>query len=113
MGLEEKKPRDLVGFLPDEAGGHVDSFNKVDDPLVEGTVLDGEESEAGAKEDREDDEGPFNDNNEIAGEEEIGETKTNTQLKELLERHVAHESELVLSDVLRDRVLLHTFKYTS
>jgi hypothetical protein len=55
--------------LPDKAGGGVDGFNKIDDPLVEGPIFEGEKSEAGAKENREDNEGPFENKNEVAGEE--------------------------------------------
>ena len=76
MSFEEEESRDFVGFLPDKASGSIDSFDEIDNPLVERAILDGEESETGAKEDGEDDERPLDDKDKIAGEEEIGKQET-------------------------------------
>lgn len=107
MSLEQKEVRNLVGFLPNESGGSIDGLEKIDDPLVEWTIFDGEKGETSAKENGEDDQRPLDDENEVAGEEEVGEAKANTKFEELLEGHVSHKAELILGDVLRDRVLLH------
>lgn len=108
MGFKKKKTRDFVGFLPDKAGGGINCLEEVDNPLVERAILDGEEGEGGTKEDGEDDEGPFNNKNQVTGEKEVSQKQTKSELEKLLERHVAHEAKLVLSDVLRDGVLLHS-----
>ena len=50
---------------------------------------------------------PFDEEEEIAGKEEVGDDHAASQLQELLESHVAYETELILGDVLRDWVLLH------
>lgn len=107
MGGKEEEARDLVGFLPDEAGGAVNDFNKIDSPLVEGAILEGKESEGEANEDGEESEGPLKNKNKIARIEEIGDEETSGQLEKLFERHVADEAELILGDVLGDGVLLH------
>lgn len=107
MSGKEKKAGNFVGFTPNKAGGGINSPDKIDDPLIEGAVFQGEEGEAGAKEDREDDEGPLEDEDQIAGEKKIGEEQAEGELEELFERHVADQAELVLGDVLGDGVLLH------
>jgi hypothetical protein len=108
MGRKEKKAGDFVGFSPNKTGGSIDYFNKIERPLIERAVLQGEEGEGETDKNRKKGERPFENENEIAGVKKIGNQETARQLQELFECHVSHETELVLGDVLGDGVLLHT-----
>jgi len=65
MSLEEEKPRDFVGFVPDEASRSIDSFEKICNPLIERAIFDGKEGETNAEQNREDNERPLDNKNKI------------------------------------------------
>jgi len=93
----------------EKLGGFVDGFDKIDDPLIKGTIFERDKSEGKTKKSSKGAESPFNKKVGAGVKGNPGSDNAGSQFQELLEGHAADKAEFIGNDVLRNRVLLHNF----
>ncbi len=85
-----KNIQDLGERPVKKLGGFVDSFNKIDDPLIKRSIFKGDKSEGKAKKGSKGSESKFNNKVGAGVKSNPGNDKTNSQFGKLLKSHVAN-----------------------